>query len=367
MYLGVYSKNTRKIIGQIKTYTYVSYTQELTGRGSFELHIPTTEESLDILVFGNYIYFEGDAVGIIKGQRDSENSDVEIVVYGYLASHILEYRSFLLTTQYYDYVNNIARSMVTNLLINPANVKRKISYIHLGSNISNVGSKVRVQNTGGTLHEVLRKMLLPYNLGYSLVPVIEMDGTYGNMITGFDFVVIKPVDRTVGNTGNNDPVVFSFDLNNLTQFEYEDDGREYRNVAIVASEGTGGERKTLEVGDTSATGIDRLETYVDARDLQTDNPNEPMTDAELEEAMEERGLERLEECIDFESVDGTIATDSMSYKYGVDFKLGDFVTVHSNKLNRMVNMQVTSVTKSISEGVEHMDIGFGTDRLSMDA
>lgn len=90
-----------------------------------------------------------------------------------------------------------------------------------------------------------------------------------------------------------------------------------------------------------------------------------LTDQELEQLMIQRGLEKLEEHIKFESVDGTISTGSMSYKYGVDFNKGDFVSVYSKKIGKMINMQITSITKSISNGVEIFDIGFGRDRLSI--
>lgn len=90
-----------------------------------------------------------------------------------------------------------------------------------------------------------------------------------------------------------------------------------------------------------------------------------LTNEELEELMEQRGLEKLEEHIKFESVDGTISTGTMSYKYGVDFNKGDFVSIYSKKIGKMINMQITSITKTISNGVEYFDIGFGIDRLSI--
>lgn len=90
-----------------------------------------------------------------------------------------------------------------------------------------------------------------------------------------------------------------------------------------------------------------------------------ITDEELEELMRQRGIEKLEEHQKFISVDSTISTGSMQYKYGVDFNLGDYVTVYSKKLNKMINLQITSVSKSISDGVEIFDIGFGRDRLSI--
>lgn len=90
-----------------------------------------------------------------------------------------------------------------------------------------------------------------------------------------------------------------------------------------------------------------------------------MTDQELEQLMEQRGLEKLSEHVKFESADGTISTGSMSYKYGVDFKLGDFVSVYSKTLDKILNLQITSITKSISNGVEIFDIGFGKDKLNI--
>lgn len=90
-----------------------------------------------------------------------------------------------------------------------------------------------------------------------------------------------------------------------------------------------------------------------------------MTDQELDQLMTQRGLEKLEEHKKFISINGTIVTGSMQYKYGVDFKKGDYVSVYSKKLNKVIDLQITSVTKSISNGVEYFDIGFGRDRLSV--
>jgi len=265
MRLSIYSKDTLEVVSMITEYTYITYTQELRGKGSFEIHLPSNEKSLEYLVFGNYINFERGILGIIKGRRDSEKSDTEVIVYGYLSNHLLEYRSFLLTAKYYDYVNRIAYDMVYDLFINPTPLTRKITLVSRSSYGTNIGQKVRVQNTGDTLFKVLYYILDPYNLGFHMMPYYTSEGLLGSL----EFQLIRPADRTVGNTQGNIPVVFSFDLDNLQNLEYESDGREYCNVAVVASEGTGSERKIIEVGDTSATGINRIELYVDARDLQS--------------------------------------------------------------------------------------------------
>lgn len=273
MKLEVFDKHTRLRIAIINAFTYVKYEDDYCGTGSFEITIPTIEESLDYLTFGNYIFFETGVLGVIKGVTDTEDSDVEVKVYGYLTNHILQYRSFLLTTKYYDSIGNIARQMVTDLFINPRDSRRRINYVTLSSDpryIPIILGNVTVQNTGSTLFDVLNEIFLQYDLGFELYPVLENTNN-GSMLTELQFRIITPVDRTINNTHNNVPVVFSFDLDNLQSLEYEEDGRAYNNVAIVASEGEGETRKILEVGDRAATGIDRIELYIDARDIQYDS------------------------------------------------------------------------------------------------
>lgn len=84
---------------------------------------------------------------------------------------------------------------------------------------------------------------------------------------------------------------------------------------------------------------------------------------ELEEKMKQRGEEKLLETKRFVSFDGTINVGDKKYVYGKDFFNGDYVTVYSKELGLMVDVQIVSVTKSISQGVEYLDITFGYDRL----
>lgn len=90
-----------------------------------------------------------------------------------------------------------------------------------------------------------------------------------------------------------------------------------------------------------------------------------LTEEELYDLMEQRGLEKLVECQRFVLFDGAIATGNMTYVYGKDFFLGDYVTVYSTNLGRYANLQVTSVIKTISNGVEHLEIEFGEDRVKV--
>lgn len=277
MKLEVFDKYTRMRIDLIREYNYVAYTDEFYGEGSFSIKMPTADESLPNLVEGNYILFDEGVVGIIKGLRDTEDSDIEIEVYGFLLNRIMSYRSILYHKRYYGKYTKVIRDITTDLFINPDNPKRKIPYVTLSEEeqyMPEFGKSVTVQKTGKTLLEVSTELGMANDFGVRLHPVLsdydEQESESGN-ISAFEIRVIKPVNRTIDNKDGNDAVVFSFDFSNLEQLEYEEDGREYCSMAFVASEGQGEDRTTLEVGDTDAEGIDRIELYVDARDIQSEN------------------------------------------------------------------------------------------------
>lgn len=273
MILEIFDKYTRKRIELIRIYNYVTYTNEFIDIGSFEIRIPIIEESLKYLVEGNYILLDEGVCGIIKKIQTSIDNSEEVIVSGYLTKHLLQYRSFLLTTIYHDYISNVAKQMVNDLLINPADERRKIDCISLppNSEYDTIGeTKIRVQNTGDELQTVLSELMLPYDYGFDLYPVLNNFSEKDNSanISSFEFRIIKPKNRCVNNKDGNKPVVFSFELDNLNSIMLENDSTNFKNIAIVAAEGEGVNRHTIEVGDTEASGLDRIELYVDARDLQ---------------------------------------------------------------------------------------------------
>lgn len=367
MQLEIFDKYSRLRIGIIKTYNYLTYEDIMDDSGNFEITIPAKTQTLSLLNVGNYIWFEKGIVGIIKGKKDTEDEDYEATIYGSLSNEILAYRCFLKTTQYYDKINLITTQMLNDLFISPVDSKRTIDFISIQNNMPTFDNKIRVQNTGDSLLSYLAEMYFPYDLGFELYPIFENKTVEGDVVANlstFEFRLLKPVNRTYNNQDGNVPVVFSFDLSNLQKIEHEEDSRAYSNLALVASEGTGGNRKTLEVGDTTSEGIDRIELYVDARDIQSDaDPENPLTDEQLEEIMLQRGNEKLQEhqtCISFEA---TIIEGK--YKYGVDFYKGDFVSVIDKNTKVIHNVQVNSIRKTISNGVEHLDIIFGKDNLAI--
>ena len=98
----------------------------------------------------------------------------------------------------------------------------------------------------------------------------------------------------------------------------------YRKVALVAGEGEGTSRVRQDLG--TASGIDRYELYVDARDLSTNEGQ--ITESEYLEMLKTRGLEKLAEHPIKEEFDGEVIPDN-TYVLGTDYNLGDVVTIRN--------------------------------------
>ena len=371
MKLEIIDKETRSKVEMIRTYDYVQYVDEFIGEGRFQINLPVSAVSMPYLVRGNYIIFEEGVVGVIKSIKDSQDENMQIIVSGQLTNSILSIRSILKTERYSGNLSEISRSLVTAHFISPTDEKRKIDLISLAEDIRYIPNSENISfcDTGNTIRKSIATTFAPYGYGFELYPILDdYDESLGILhnLSSLEFRVLKPVNRTIGNEEGNIPVVFSFQLSNLSRLEYEEDGSKYCSVAIVASEGTGQDRKTLEVGDTSLEGIDRVELYVDARDISsTDSSGNQISEQELFSLMEQRGLEKLEEHKVFTSFEGNVIVDGDNrYTYGVDFYKGDYVSVIDTKFNRVFNLQISSVEKSISQGVEYFDITFGRDKVT---
>lgn len=276
MLLEIYNGHSNDRVDVIRTYIFVQYTDYFNDVGTFSVKVPITEKSLpNLMVEGNYILFEklGDKLemGVIKYFHKEGLEIPTVEIKGYMLSHLLTYRVFQKTYRMNGRVFDIQRDFVTKMFINCDDLRRQIDEFMLSDNYSQNTEKIQFCETGKDAAEAIKDMNTPYGYGFSLVPAIAkydpVTGRNQNIIN-YVFKQYVPSKRTIGNTEGNDPVVFDMELSNLSDLMYEVDATESKTVAIVAGEDTGQNRKTVEVGVSSLSGVDRNELYVDARDLQ---------------------------------------------------------------------------------------------------
>ena len=148
--------------------------------------------------------------------------------------------------------------------------------------------------------------------------------------------IYKGVDRS-DDRGENYTGVFGDRAGNLTEISFTDDASNYKNVAIV------GERNLGQIVG-SASGDDRRELWVDAKDLQKTyqiatpngtydaqgNPEYNYTDAtytaaEYAALLDQRGVEKLLERLNTQSISCSVVDGPM--RFGVNYNLEDRVPV----------------------------------------
>ena len=370
MLLEIYEKSTRKKVDIIRSWSYVQYTKENSGEGAFTINVATSDKSLQYLVKHNMILFEEGVMGVIKSRRKEREKDSYFIIEGEMLSCVLEYRTFKTTQTFNGKLADIVKGMLNNNFINPSETNRKISLLVLSTQegaFPESDNEYSIQYTGKKVSYGIQDILQNESWGYDVVPVLAVasDEQPENLV-GIEFSLIKPVDHTMENTEDNLPVVFSYKNGNMKNISYSEDATAYANVMVVAGEGEGTGRTVVEVGDTEATDWYRIEEYVDARDLQKQTDSETtLTDEQYNELLIQRGRKKQEEHISFVSLSGTVISSSTLFKYGVDYKLGDFVSVIDESMGLISDVQITSVSKYHTKSSIILDIGFGYEKSTV--
>ena len=370
MILEVFSIKTQQRVGMVNTYKFVQYIDEFCGVGSFSLIVPITEKSLPILDKHHFLLLDNNIMGVIRYRHKVSEEDSTVEIKGYLLNRILEYRSFLTTKSLKGAITTVAREIVDYFFINNLDERRNIPLIKLSEDSKYIpeSSTISTQSTGKSVEYILESILGPIGYGFSLVPVIsklDYESSKVTNLSSIEFRIHKPADRSVGNTEGNSPVVFSTYMNNLYSSSYTEDDTDYYSVAIVAGEGEGDSRVVVEVGDGQAYGLDRIELYVDARDIQSVSGDKVLTEEEYIATLMSRGYSRLNEHPSYTFLEGSAIDGASSYVYGRDFFNGDYVTIIDEEIGISAKVQISEVTKSLTENGERLDITFGKERVAI--
>lgn len=367
MILDVFD-STFKRIGNIKKFEMATYTDPLNSKGSFTITFGSNDDAKKVIENGKYILLEKEVMGEIQGLSSSSSAETNIVVKGPLVKNILSKRCIPTTFSLYNNVTYFVRALVNNECINPVNEKRKVKILKLSDNddyipVDNLESKMYIK-TGGEVLTAIEEKLEEYSMGYDLVPLIKNikseDETKTN-VENIEFRVLQGKDRSRFNTDGNNIVEFSLELKNLLASDYSKLLTDYKNVAYVAGQGKAENRIVKESGETEMSDLDRIELYVDARDLQ----QEELSDIEYEEVLIQRGSEKLAEHKISETFNAIVDQYNKRYKYGKDYYKGDWVSIKDINLPIVVKAQITKIIKTVDSKGTTLEVTFGTEKMSI--
>ena len=272
-----------------------------------------------------------------------------------------------------DYI----RKLITDAFINPKDPNRKISNFILADK-KGFTETIREQVTYDYIGDKVQEICQQFGWGYKVTI------KNGNFV----FSLYKGEDRS-------QYITFSQNYDNISTTDYVEDNSNIKNVALIAGEGEGVDRKTTTIGNE--VGIDRNELYVDARDVSSTIDYDELVssypngiektinnviyyqvngnniaiitkneEGEVEEVtlcnnvytenLKSVGNEKMAECVQITSFSGKIIT-GVNYIYKKDYNLGDIVRI-LNEYGMSVNARITEIIESRDENGYSMEPTF---------
>ena len=336
-------------VGIIDDYTSLIWRPVYYSVGDFELYLRASSEAVALLQKNYYLVREKDMavdesgnttyknVMIIKNFRlttDAEAGDY-LTYTGRELKFIFHQRIIWKQTNLNSKVEYALRRLVNENAIAPTDSKRKIPALTLGAE-AGLTATIRKQITGAYLDESIEEICSTYGYGWTVY--IQNS----SMV----FSVYQGTDRSY-NQNSIPYVIFSDSFDNILNSEYELNSEDYANTTLIGGEGEGTARIYTTVGADNE-GLDRYELFTDAKDVsQNKDTEDEITLEEYLEQLQEKGTENLASRAITEGFSGEVISD-LTFKYGVDFFLGDTVTV-LNSYGISKNVMVLSAIESVDE------------------
>ena len=346
MYLNIYDLQLNRV-GTLQTWISMTWEEQYNDIGSITLEVVHTEEAVSLIKPWRYCTIDqSDQVMILLSVQIE---DGHLVAYGKSAICLLDRR--IATTKI---SNQNAEAALLNLVDNMATWDCVVSGERKG--LTDVFTS---QTSGGTVYAYFEKVAKAVGMGFKVLK----KGYKGNLT---DENSIDLIDNTgsplqVFTLDNEITVVcykpplnlnarYSLEYGNLSEVRYALSDMQYYNVALVAGQGEGDERVMVYAGNTSLTGTDRIEMYVDARDLQQDESKGETLD-EYKARLVARGEEKLLEAAKINDVEFTIDETRAA--------LGDVISVRLPEFGITKQVRVTSRTITSEYNAIKTTLGVG--------
>ena len=316
-------------LGEVDDYTSLLYVRKWYTYGSFQI---TLNYKNPLLAKDNIIMLNSDTSknGIIKYAQYDERQGVATIK-GY---SLLWFMAQRITPPpfgeaYQEFKSLYPIQVLWNLVhVNAIGTAeespRNIPCLEIGGKYIEMGqSRINFQTRYNNLMNDLTTLAKAYHWGIG----IDLDWRNKKML----FMARQETDRTASQSENK-RCIFRDSYDTTTNQVYTVNDLESRNCAYVAGQGEGADRDWVLVGNENA-GMDRRETFIDARDISNfaDLPA--------------RGTEKLAGMLPAENY----IFDAVVDGYEVDWDLGDKVTVISDTYD---GIRIDAVVTEVEEAID---------------
>lgn len=248
----------------------------------------------------------------------------------------------------------VMKHYVDRHFVNPVDPNRKIPRLVIAPN-QNRGGQISWESRFKKVSEELSLIGKQTGLGWTVnVDLVNKQ---------FIFDVITAEDKTQNNLDGHNPVFFSPEYGTVKTQKFTSSSMNSANVGYVGGAGEGEDRLIEIVG--SAVGFDRVETFIDARDVDTETG-----EGENGESLIERGERKLAELAPSLYFEAQILTPTLSdasnpfalktpFEYEVDFNLGDRVNVDNRDWGIVMVTPITGFLEIHEIGGFRLEATFG--------
>lgn len=340
----------REVTDIIDDYQSIIWQSLFQGVGEFEIYAP--KSTLKKINLGYYITRpNNEEVGIIENIeiKNEETGGQMVVISGRFIKSILDRRIVYTSTlkgeglKYWwsceptflsGKVEEEIRKLIYKNAVNCDDDKRNITEIYwTDEDISGIAETIKTPLTGEeadkqvtykNLLDYTESILTEYNLGAKMW--LDLD------TLKFRYKIYTGEDKTIE---SDDPIIFSKEYDNLTTVNYSINDTNKKNFVLVGGEGEGTERICAKVGDWES-GLNRREIFLDASSLA----QETQDIETYRKTLETQGQQTMAQYKTIQTYNGVIDLSNSNLKYGVDFKMGDFITLEDESFDDSINAQI---------------------------
>lgn len=327
MEVRIYNANL-DLQGIIENQTSLIWNRKFSECGSFELHIPITDDNRKLIKIGNIVYVMGSAeAGVIEYiVMEEEPNKNEITVSGRFLESYMDRRITKGTKTYEGKVEDIMREMIFDDTV-------PIPLLEMGE-YHGYEETVTFQATFKNLLTYIQKLSKQSNIGFRFRPDFNNKKIIFETYKGYDHSMSQGVMNRV---------IFSEAYENLNKAIYTENDQNVRTKIYVGGKGEGDERIVVVVGD--GEGLELREFFYSATDITSDD----LTDEEYIAALTQKGYEQLE-INSYVKAFECETEPRINFIYKENYDLGDIVTVKKKSWNITTDLRITALQEIYEYG-----------------
>ncbi|WP_202395595.1 siphovirus ReqiPepy6 Gp37-like family protein [Virgibacillus halodenitrificans] len=353
--------------GEIDTYQSLQFGRSYHGIATFELHVNRYMHEAEKLEKGNLIALnkQSNKVAIIMtkeialDQNGKETENFKLTGYtldGLMTRRLTEPPSNDSHDRVKGNAETVMKHYVSKHFVHPDDPDRIFPHMEIATDRKR-GNYFEWDSRYKIVADELENISIKSGLGWG----IFADFKTKKLI----FDVIEARDLTQDNPFGNHPVFFSPEFETIKSQGFINSDNDLKTVGYVGGQGEGAERKVIKLGNE--TGWDRIETFIDARDVGEGEEDQKLTPEQIEQQLAERGQSKLNDMQTIYTLEAEILTPTQEspFQYEKDFDLGDKVDV-VNKLWRLkMTAPITEFMEIHEPGGFRLEGTFGRSRPTL--